>query len=65
MSSLFAADYKTKVKTEIGEESWKDARKQVGDKILKRDNHSTVRNSLYGRVTSWNGSRVVKTHFVI
>jgi hypothetical protein len=23
------------------------------------DNHSTVRNNLYGCVTSWNGSRVV------
>ncbi len=26
---------------------------------LGLDNHSTVRNSLYGRVTSWNESRVV------
>jgi hypothetical protein len=23
------------------------------------EDHSSVRNSLYGRVTSWNGSRVV------
>ncbi len=26
---------------------------------LGLENHSTVRNSLHGRVTSWNGSRVV------